>query len=734
MVSHQLMKVPFVCANTVESTAKQLYRLNTLLAKLTRSNLYTECLQLFVQIRGSCHLKPDHYTLSSTITACANARNAVFGEQLHAHAIRAGFKAYPHVANTLLLLYAKVEDVGSVKKLFGEIENPDVYSWTTVMSACMKLGEVDYACEAFDEMPDRNVAVWNAIITGCADNGHGEIAFAKFREMHELGVKHDNYSFACVLSLCSLELLEFGRQVHCLVTKTGFLIKPSVVNSLLTMYFNSECVGDAYKVFDDAEVRDEITINAMIDGLVGISRDEEALLMFREMQRSGLSPTELTFVSLMSSCSFERNAAQLHVQAIKRGLESCTAVINAAITMYSRCGILEAAKTVFNRFDKKDLVSWNAMISSYAQLNLGTSVILTFLQMQRLGFEPDEFTFGSLLISSESTEIVEMIHALLYQKGLLLNIQASNALTLAYSKHGKMMHAYQVFRDISLKNLISWNTLFSGLLSNGFPVQGLRCLTEMFIYDLKPNAYTLSIALAMCATLCSLGHAKQIHCYIIRNAFLSEASLSNGLITVYSKCGVLDSCLRVFNKMPERDTVSWNALISAFGQHGKGKEAVNCFEAMQNESKCKPDLATFTALLSACSHSGLVNDGAHIFDLMLNTFGLKPQEDQFSCMLDLLGRAGHLDEAETVINSRHFQANSGSLWTLFSACASHNNLRLGRVVAELILKNEPDNPSVYVLLSNIYATAGQWDEAANVRKMLKSYGVTKQRGCSWIRC
>ncbi|XP_039158969.1 pentatricopeptide repeat-containing protein At3g49740-like [Eucalyptus grandis] len=312
------------------------------------------------------------------------------------------------------------------------------------MSACMKLGEVDYACEAFDEIPDRNVAVWNAVITGCADNGHEEIAFAKFREMHELGVKHDNYSFACVLSLCSLELLEFG----------------------------SECVGDAYKVFDDAEVRDEITINAMIDGLVGISRDEEALLMFREMQRSGLSPTKLTFVSLMSSCSFERNAAQLHVQAIKRGLESCTAVINAAITMYSRCGILEAAKT--------------------------------------------------------------------------------------------------------------------------------------------PNAYTLSIALAMCATLCSLGHAKQIHCYIIRNASLSEASLSNGLITVYSKCGVLDSCLRVFNKMPERDTVSWNALISAFAQHGKGKEAVNCFEAMRKESKCKPDLATFTALLSACSHSGLVNDGAHI--------------------------------------------------------------------------------------------------------------------------
>ena len=154
---------------------------------------------------------------------------------------------------------------------------------------------------------------------------------------------------------------------------------------------------------------------------------------------------------------------------------------------------------------------------------------------------------------------------------------------------------------------------------------------------------------------------------------------------------------------------------------------------MQNESGFQPDQATFTALLSACSHSGLINDGTWIFNSMVNVYGLTPQEDHFSCMVDLLGRAGYLDEAERVITSQQFEEHSNSLWALFSACAAHNNLRLGRIVAELLLKKEPDNPSIYVLLSNIYATAGQWDEATNVRELLKSSGILKQPGCSWIK-
>ncbi|KAH7520340.1 hypothetical protein FEM48_Zijuj08G0133600 [Ziziphus jujuba var. spinosa] len=120
-------------ASLTETAAKQLIKLNRTLGELIRSNRYSDSLQRFTQIHSSQNPKPDHYTLSTALTACANTRNVVLGNQLHAHAIRTSIKSYAHVANTLLSLYAKAEDLSSVKKVFNEIERPDVYSWTTLI-------------------------------------------------------------------------------------------------------------------------------------------------------------------------------------------------------------------------------------------------------------------------------------------------------------------------------------------------------------------------------------------------------------------------------------------------------------------------------------------------------------------------------------------------------------------------------------------------------------------------
>lgn len=721
-------------ASLTETAAKQLIKLNRTLAELIRSNRYFDSLQRFTQIHSSQNPKPDHYTLSTALTACANTRNVVLGNQLHAHAIRTSIKSYAHVANTLLSLYAKAEDLSSVKKVFNEIERPDVYSWTTLLSACTKLGHFEYACQLFDKIPQCNVAVWNAIITGCADNGREKVAMNLFIEMHKIGIRHDNYTFASVLSLCCMDALDFGMQVHSLAIKTGFLCWTSVVNALLTMYFNCECVGDAYKVFEEAETMacDQITFNVMIDGLASVGRDEKALVMFKEMQHADLSPTELTFVSVMSSCSAAQLAYQLHAQAIKFGFEACISVCNAAITMYSSCANLHAACMVFQRLQKKDIISWNAMIASYIQGNNGKFATLAYLEMQREEIKPDEFTFGSLLASSEFVEIVEMVQALVYKNGLILKIQVLNALVSAYCKHGKMNLAYLVFQDTNPKNLISWNTIISGFLFNGFGMEGLEQFHQLLMSEIKPNLYTYTIILSICASISALRLGKQVHGYTLRFGSSMAACLGNALITMYAKCGALNLSINVFNAMTERDTVSYNAMISAYAQHGLGKEAVRCFDAMQEMIMVKPDQATFTAVLSACSHAGLVDDGIRVFNLMVNNHGIVPGEDHFSCIVDLLGRGGYLDEAEIIMTSKHFKAHSSIWWSLFSACAAHTNLRLGRMVAGILLQTEQNNPSVYVLLANIYASAGQWEEAANVRELMRRTRTMKQPGCSWI--
>ncbi|KAJ7944560.1 Pentatricopeptide repeat-containing protein [Quillaja saponaria] len=685
----------------MKSKLKNLVKFNRLLAELTHSNRCRDSLKLFSEIHSSHSLRPDHYTLSTILTACANLRNITFGNQLHAHAIQTGLKVYSHVANTLLSLYAKAEDLNSVRWVFGEIEYPDVYSWTTLLSACTRLGNIDYAYELFDEMPRSDVEIWNAIITGCAENGNEQVAINLFRQMHLVGVRHDNYTFASILSLCSLELLDYGRHVHSAVIKTGFLVRTSVVNSLITMYFNCKNVADACEVFKQTEaaVRDHITFNVMIDGLVSMERNEEAFMMFREMQGACVIPTELTFVSVLSSCSSVRVGCQIHAQAIKASFIAYTSVSNATMTMYAGCRDLLASQTIFERLQEKDLISWNIMISSYAQENLGHSAILTYLQMRRAGIEPDQFTYGSLIAASGYSEFVELIHSLVSKSGLM-TIEVCNSLVSTYSRHGKIKQAYQIFHDISYKNLISWNCIISGFLISGCPEQSLELFCEFLKTELNPNVYTLSLILSICASITALRHGKQVHGYIFRHGFSLEISLSNALITMYAKCGILDRSLEVFNMMFDRDTVSWNALISAYARHGQGKEAVCCFETMQDSPLVKPDEATFTAVLSACSHAG---------------------------------RSGYLDEAERMINSEHFKGHPNMWWSLFSACAAHGNLRLGRTVARLLLETENNIPSVYVLLSNIYAAAGHWQEAADLRDIMRNNRTMKQPGCSWIR-
>ncbi|PPD97336.1 hypothetical protein GOBAR_DD05644 [Gossypium barbadense] len=688
-ISHALstQQLKPVLTTITEASLNQhhLIQLNSRLASLTRSTRYQDALCLFDEIHCLHHnVKPDHYTLSTALKACASLPNLEFGTKLHAYAIKSGFKPYSHVSNTLLFLYSKTHHLASVERVFNEIEHPDVYSWTTMLSSCSKLGGISYACEVFDKMPKKEVASMEC---------DGYRVYGKL---------HDNYSFASVLSTCYIENLGFGRQVQALVVKTGFLFRASVLNAAITMYFNCEDVENACRVLEEVEcsVYDGITFNVMIDGLLNVGRVEQALLMFREMLEACLGPSELTFVSLMSSCSCRRVGDQVYAQAVKLGFEQSTSVSNAAITMYSTCGDLNAARLVFERLEQKDIVSWNTLLSTYAQRSSSSSAFVIYMEMRRSGIEPDEFTFGSLLSCSEFIEMGEMIHALVFKNGLISRVQVSNALVSSYSKHGEMNQAYQLFQ-MSPKNLISWNTIISGFFLNGFPAQGLEQLTKLLISNLRPNSYTFSIAISICASISSLNNGKQLHAYILRHDFSSETSLGNALITMYAKCGTLNWSLRVFNEMIAKDS---------------------------NLLECPH----FCFCAAWRSHAGLVDDATWILNSMVNEYGFDPGEDHLSCMVDLLGRAGYLDEAARVIDSKHIEPCSNIWWTLFSACAAHSNLRLARIIAKFLLETEQNNPSVYVLLSNTYAAAGQWEEAARVRESMKNVGVMKQPGSSWI--
>ncbi|CAH8386330.1 unnamed protein product [Eruca vesicaria subsp. sativa] len=714
--------------SVIPVTSTTLIDLNRRLTALTRSGENRNALKLFADIHRCATLKPDQYSVSSAITAASHLRDTIFGSQLHCYAIRSGILSHSHVSNTLLSLYARTGNVSSLKKSFIDIKEPDVYSWTTLLSASFKLGDNDYAFEVFDKMPERDdIAIWNAMITGCKENGYHGTSIELFREMHKLGIGHDKFGFATVLSMCSLG---FGKQVHSLVIKAGFLVASSVVNALITMYFNSQVVCDACLVFEEAGVCvcDQVTFNVVIDGLAGLQRGE-SLLVFREMLEAGLRPTDLTFVSVMNSCSCADMGHQVHGLAIKTGYEEYTLVSNSMMSMYSSFEDIMVARKVFESLEDKDLVTWNTMISGYNQAKQGESAMSVYKRMHRIGVKPDEFTFGSLIASSLDLDALEMVQVCVIKFGLSSKMEVSNALISAYSKHGEIAKADLIFERALMKNLISWNAIISGFYHNGLPFEGLKRLSSLLETEVLvlPDAYTLSTLLNICVNTSSLILGKQTHAYVIRHRHFKATMIGNALINMYSQCGTVQKSLEVFNQMSEKDVVSWNSLISAYARHGEGENAVVTYKTMQDEGKVDADAATFTAVLSACSHAGLVKEGVEIFNSIV-----KPSVDHFSCLVDLLARAGYLDEAESLVKMSGYRVDA--LWGLFSACAAHGDLKLGKMVARLIMEQEKDDdPSVYVQLSNIYAGAGLWKEAEETREAMNVIGAMKQRGCSWMR-
>jgi pentatricopeptide repeat protein len=210
-----------------------------------------------------------------------------------------------------------------------------------------------------------------------------------------------------------------------------------------------------------------------------------------------------------------------------------------------------------------------------------------------------------------------------------------------------------------------------------------------------------------------------------------DVSTGNALIDMYAKCGRLEIARRLFEKMPKRDVVSWNVMILGYGLHGQSKDAIALFSQLEQKG-IKPDDITFICILSACSHAGLVDEGRKYFNSLNRDHRFTPRMEHYICMVDLLGRAGCLDEAQELINNMPYEPDASVWGALLGACRIHCNIALAEYVAKHHLKLESNNTGCYVLLSNIYAAAGRWHDAAKVRTMIKTKGLKKNPGRSWI--
>ncbi|OVA09771.1 Pentatricopeptide repeat [Macleaya cordata] len=250
----------------------------------------------------------------------------------------------------------------------------------------------------------------------------------------------------------------------------------------------------------------------------------------------------------------------------------------------------------------------------------------------------------------------------------------------------------------------------------------------------RPNEATLVTGLSSCANLDGGGglyQGRQIHGYIVKSGIELTVFLGTALISMYGKTGCLENAFQFFDGMMVKEVCTWNAMISSLACNGREQEALMMFEKMRTEG-FRPNEITFVAVLSACARAKLLELGLNWFQAMSCDFGVVPRMEHYGCVVDLLGRAGLLEEAEEFIRRMPFEPDATVLGALLGGCKIHGAIELAEDVGRMLLKLQPQHCGRYVVLSNIFAQAGKWADAAELRKAMVEGGIRKVPAHSWL--
>ncbi|KAG9457756.1 hypothetical protein H6P81_002264 [Aristolochia fimbriata] len=473
----------------------------------------------------------------------------------------------------------------------------------------------------------------------------------------------------------------------------------------------------------------------MVSGYTSNGRHDLAWVEFCEMKREGVEPNAYTISNVLKACKameWRSRGAGVHGLAIKSGFDGSMYVENALVDLYATCrGSLNDACSIFERMKVKTAVSWTTMIAGYTRQGEGYTGIQAFRQMlQDTELNPFNCSIAIKACASVGSAFLgKQIHAATTTSGLDSNLIVANSLVDMYCRSMSLSEAKQYFDRMHKRDLVTWNTIIAGFGKYSFH-ESLHLFSKMPLHDMKPNCFTFTSIAASCGDMAILHCGQQVHAGIIRRGFCSNLPLGNALIDMYAKCGsIVDSC-RVFSAMDQRDLLSWTSMLVGFGNHGFGREAIDLFNDMLRQG-FQPDQVAFLSVLSACSHAGLVDEGLKYFRSM-GDYGISLNLDICGCVVDLLGRGGRIKEAYELIQGMPFEPDVSVWGALLGACKAHGVKDLGVLAANKIFNLRPKGAETYIILSNIYAADGKWDEFAETRRMLRGMGSKKDAGRSWI--
>ncbi|KAI5073845.1 hypothetical protein GOP47_0011858 [Adiantum capillus-veneris] len=531
--------------------------------------------------------------------------------------------------------------------------------------------------------------------------------------------------------------LDAARHVRSLMVQAKLDSNAFLGDHLIRLFTECGSLGEADQVFRRITKPSIYTWTAIISGHVKLGEPESALHLYYTMLQQGIAANNIVLLSMLKVCEslgMLEMGRLMHSQIVELELECNVLVGNTLVFMYAKCGSLEEGRKLFDKLPHRDLVSWGAMITGYAKCERALPALELYGKLKQEGVVPSKVIFLCTLKACTSIGSLTKgrhVHNHVVISGYVADVNIGSTLVDMYAKCGSLEEACKIFKDLPERTIVSWGAMIGGFAYHGHSVPALFLYDKMREQGIACNRVVFLSVMKTCASIGASKYSRLIHDHVVRSGIALDVVVGSTLVDMYAKCERPEAAQKVFHCLPEKNLVSWSAMIGAYTRAGKHVQAKLCLEKMQQQG-LKPDGIVLSSVLTAYSHAGLLEQGHTFFMSLRERYNFPPGLSHFNCMVDLLCRSGCLDEAEDVIASMPVSPDMVGWKALITGCRAHGNAQLGRRCFDELVEIDPNDAAGYMLLSSICAGSFALDEIRQLQIMRKFVSAIKKPGTAWI--
>ncbi|KAH7520168.1 hypothetical protein FEM48_Zijuj08G0115800 [Ziziphus jujuba var. spinosa] len=585
--------------------------------------------------------------------------------------------------------------------------------------SCFRLGVPRLALSAFRRIQNPSLGLHNLMIRCLCHNGLYEDILHVYIRCRVSGCPSDEFTFPFVIKACAaLGASGIGKEVHCVVFRTGFENNLVIQTALVDFYAKSGCMRTAHALVDRISQPDLVPLNALIAGYSLNGFDCEAYEVFRKICLMDLKPNLSTLASVIPVCTrlerFEIGKS-LHGLSVKSGYFLNDFLVPTLISMYAGDTDICSARKLFDSVPLKTVAVWNAIISACTQMQKPVEAFMLFRHMLKSNTQPNLVTFVSIIPSCEKyITKYSGLHAFAIKHGSENQPSVLTAFLSMYAKLGDVDSAKGIFYQMPNRNRLAWNSMVSGFVYNGLWELSLDVFCEMQCAGFDPDSVSIVSIVSACSKLEAVFLGKSVHAFSLRRGFESNLNVSNAILAFYSGCSQFWSCFNLFHKMPIRNVVSWNTLISSCAHSRDMEMAFTLLYQMQEEG-LEPDLNEVMGLFGEMmkdnqrpNHVSLLNilpacyielQGKSIHAFAIRT-GIVQETPLLTSLIIMYARFDDVNPC--ILLFQMGNKEDISLWNaIMSVYTKTNNAKMAiTIFSDLLLMGlEPDNFTILSLIS-----------------------------------